>query len=388
MASRTFTAESIQAAISMVKESIGPDAVILNTRRLPKKARDPYGKDMFEVIAANSNENEPKQAKQGAVPLKKQTTSAPAENDRDQDNGPQALMSIQAELDALKDMIKMLSVSDGLPEMIRRFPECMALFNRLAGSGMTERRARRFMSIACEAFDDKEASGSEINRKVIDILLGTLEVTDPFIEINTGDTKKTKAFALIGPTGSGKTTTIAKLAAELSLVRKLKVGIISVDGYRIGALEQIKTYASIMGIQCMAAFSREDLNLAMAKMDNKDVILLDTAGYSHFDSQKMNELSELIMTGGDVATLLVLSATTSKEDMLEASKRYSVLKPSSYVFTKLDETCRPGVILDQIMDMRMPVSFLANGQRVPDDLVAATRKKIMGFVFEGRKIAA
>lgn len=387
MASRTFTAESIQAAISMVKESIGPDAVILNTRRLPKKARDPYGKDMFEVIATKSAETAPQPSKPGAVIDKK--ADIPVQEIIVQENARQPqLETIQAELDALKDMIKMLTVSDGLPEKIRLLPECMALFNRLAGSGLTERRARRFMSIACEALEGKESTGSDINRKVIDILLGTLEVADPFTEINPGSTKRNKAIALIGPTGSGKTTTIAKLAAELSIVRKLRVGIISVDGYRIGALEQIKTYASIMGIQCMAAFSREDLALAMSKMDNKDVILIDTAGYSHFDVQKMTELSDLILKGDDISTLLVLSATTSKEDMLEASKRYAVLKPSAYIFTKLDETCRPGVILDQIMDMRMPVAFLANGQRVPEDLVAATRKKIMGFVFEGRKIAA
>lgn len=138
----------------------------------------------------------------------------------------------------------------------------------------------------------------------------------------------------------------------------------------------------------MAAFSREDLSIAMSKMDGKDVILIDTAGYSHFDTQKMNEISDLIQKDADISSLLVLSATTSKEDMLEASKRYSALNPSAYVFTKLDETCRPGVILDQILDMRMPVAFMTNGQKVPDDLVAATRKKIMGFVFESRRISS
>lgn len=395
MASRTFTAESIQAAISMVKESIGPDAVILNTRRLPKKTRDPYGKDMFEVIATQSSTPAIQPAKQGAALLKKpeKLQSQPAQGSHNstglnESEENSAFATIQAELDALKDMIKTLSFSDGIPDAVRRLPECMNLFSRLAGSGLTERRARRFMSIAFEAMEGKDFSASDLNRKVIDVLLGTLEVSDPFTEINNGNVKKNKAFALIGPTGAGKTTTIAKLAAELSIVRKLKVGVISVDGYRIGAIEQIKTYTSIMGIQCMAAFSREDLALAMSKMEGKDVILIDTAGYSHFDTQKMNEISDLIQRDDDISSLLVLSATTSREDMLEASKRYAALNPSAYIFTKLDETCRPGVILDQILDMRMPVAFMTNGQKVPDDLVAATRKKIMGFVFESRKISS
>jgi len=393
MASRTFTAESIQAAISMVKESIGPDAVILNTRRLPKKTRDPYGKDMFEVVATQPSPPAVQSGKAGASLLKRseRPQSQPALNAHNSMNSNEsaeksasALETIQAELDSLKDMIKMLSFSDGIPDSVRSLPECMNLFNRLAGTGLTERRARRFMSIAFEAMEGKDFSASDLNRKVIDVLLGTLEVIDPFTEINNGN--KNKAFALIGPTGSGKTTTIAKLAAELSIVRKLKVGVISVDGYRIGALEQIKTYTSIMGIQCMAAFSKEELALAMSKMEGKDVILIDTAGYSHFDTQKMNEISALIHKDEDISSLLVLSATTSKEDMLEASKRYAALNPCAYIFTKLDETCRPGVILDQILDMRMPVAFMTNGQKVPDDLVAATRKKIMGFVFEGRKV--
>ncbi len=398
MASRTFTAESIQAAISMVKESIGPDAVILNTRRLPKKAKDPYGKDMFEVIATQSSEPSKPSIKAGAVlakkperpqnPFSRITADHVMPEEREIEKPTPALSAIQAELDALKDMIKTLTFSDGIPEAVRSIPECMALFNRLASTGLTEKRARRFMSIAHESMDGRSFTGSELNRKVIDLLLSTIDVTDPFIEIGAANQNKCRAFALVGPTGSGKTTTIAKLAAELSIVRKLKVGVISLDGYRIGALEQIKTYASIMGIQCMAAFSSEDLAIAMKKMENKDVILIDTAGYSHFDTDRMSEISGLIGNGTDISTLLVLSATTSREDMLEAAKRYSALKPEAYVFTKLDETCRPGVILDQILDMRMPVAFITNGQKVPDDLVAATRKKILGFVFEGRRFSS
>lgn len=391
MASRTFTAESMQAAIGMVKENIGPDAVILNTRRIPKKARDPYGKDLFEVIAAESSSitDTGRQPKSGATLLRRPENMAVQQADssaRAEKSSP-AIESIQAELDSLKNMIRMLTTSDGLPDPVRKLPECVNLFNRLAGSGLTEKRARHFMRLGHEHFENTDFTASDINRKVIDILLGSLEVTDPFLETVSESGNATRVIALVGPTGSGKTTTIAKLAAELSITRKLKVGVISVDGYRIGALEQIKTYTSIMGIQCMAAFSREELASAIDRMQNKDVILVDTAGCNHFDKNRMQELSDLVLCCG-VSSILVLSATTSREDMLEAARHYSVFNPSSYIFTKLDETCRPGVILDQVMDMRLPVSFLTNGQKVPDDLVAATRKKIMGMVFEERRSAA
>ena len=176
------------------------------------------------------------------------------------------------------------------------------------------------------------------------------------------------------------TTTIAKLAAILSLKQGKAVGIVSVDSYRISAVEQLRTYASIMGLPCMSAFSREDLIKAIKTLPNKDIILIDTAGQSHLDKDRMKELGRLMMGSLAITNHLVLSATTEQRDMKEATDSFAALKPESYVFTKLDETRRRGGIIDQVLDSQIPISYITNGQRVPGDIIPADKRTILRFV--------
>jgi flagellar biosynthesis protein FlhF len=206
-----------------------------------------------------------------------------------------------------------------------------------------------------------------------------VSVTDPFAGKENGRC----AVAFVGPTGVGKTTTIAKLSAELSLKQKKKVGIISVDSYRIGAVDQLKTYAAIMGLPFLSAFSKEDLGRAMKKMAGRDVILIDTAGQSHRDVKRLKELGALLGDSLSIDTHLVLSAATKSEDMKAAADSFSILKPSSYVFTKVDETGTRGGLLDQLMDRKLPVSFITNGQRVPEDIFTASPRRLLKLVLQG-----
>jgi flagellar biosynthesis protein FlhF len=132
-----------------------------------------------------------------------------------------------------------------------------------------------------------------------------------------------------------------------------------------------------MGLPCLPAFSNEDLQNALKKMENRDIILVDTAGQSHLDMDRMRELGQLMAGGTNIRNHLVLSATIKREDMLEAAKNFSTLSPRSYIFTKIDETRTRGGLLDQIMDIHLPISFLTNGQRVPEDIMAATHKRVL-----------
>ena len=186
--------------------------------------------------------------------------------------------------------------------------------------------------------------------------------------------------AFVGPTGVGKTTTIAKLAAELTFKRKKRVGLISIDNYRVGAFEQLKAYASIMGIGCIPAFSTEDFSMAIDKMCSMDIILIDTAGHSHSDKIKMDELAGVVNGSFNVSVHLVLSMATGAVDMKEAASAFAVLNPVTYVFTKIDETRMCGKIFDQINELKMPVSLITNGQRVPEDLIIPDRKKLLSII--------
>jgi flagellar biosynthesis protein FlhF len=186
----------------------------------------------------------------------------------------------------------------------------------------------------------------------------------------------------VGPTGVGKTTTIAKLAAFLSFTRKMKVGLVSIDNYRIGAFEQLKAYAGIMGLPCVPAFSRQDLACALDRMKSMDLVLIDTAGHSHYDKEKIDEILELVRNDFQISVHLTLSVTSELINMKEAASAFSVFNPDTYVFTKTDETKRCGKILDQAASYDLPVSLVTNGQKVPEDLIIPDRHELLKIILK------
>ena len=174
--------------------------------------------------------------------------------------------------------------------------------------------------------------------------------------------------ALLGPTGVGKTTTIAKLAAYFSLQKGMRVSLITADTYRISAVEQLKTYAEIMGLQLEIVYAPQELAKALAKCKGSQLVLLDTAGRSPKNQEQLEELQLLLSQVPQAEKHLVLSLTTCNRDALEIAKRFSVCAPDKVLFTKLDEASRCGVILNVLQQFPMKLSYVTNGQNVPDDL--------------------
>ncbi|MCW7753799.1 flagellar biosynthesis protein FlhF [Desulfobotulus sp. H1] len=414
MSVQTFRAPSIQEALAQVKSELGVNAVILSTRKAARDPRNPYAQGGFEVTAAveagidrpvlkkDSSVRKIRQS-HGGNEVKTQVVKRPsrfavkeAEEEKDRDvadvldrvansleggselGGNVGWQQVQHELVSIRDMLFLLQQGDGIPEFITRQPESLNLYTRLVRTGLTEKRARDLMEKASRtAGPGREA----LSRRVFVEMMDVIEGFTPFDTL--AGQRSVVAFA--GPTGVGKTTTIAKLAADLSLKQKKRVGLISVDSYRIGALEQLKTYAGIMGIPCLPAFNRDDLQTALRQMQNREVILIDTAGLSHLDHARMEELAGLLGGRQAIATHLVLSAATGRENMREAAENFSQLSPRSYVFTKLDETRKRGGILDQLADYPLPVSYITDGQRVPEDIHPVTRKGLLQRIFETRE---
>ncbi|MFH0730494.1 MAG: flagellar biosynthesis protein FlhF [Pseudomonadota bacterium] len=379
MAAKIFKAKSIQEAIGMIKAEMGAEAMILSTRRLPRGVRNPYGTDMFEVTAAPP----------GDV-LEKPAPEAPADlndgihnwlNRESEVKAPAGepglnLEGLRSELVTIKDMLFLFNQAGAMPDFLQMHPECLTLYTRLVRAGISEKRVGLLMKKAGGFSGEAKMSAEQIAKNIIRDIFSIVQVCDPF----GSNTDSRQVAAFIGPTGVGKTTTIAKLSAELSLKHKKRVGIISIDSYRIGAIEQLRTYADIMGLPCLPAFSAEDFQHALGRMENRDIILVDTAGQSHLDMGRMRELGRLMAGETVIANHLVLSATIKREDMLEAAKNFSVLSPRSYVFTKVDETRTRGGLIDQVMDLSLPVSYITNGQRVPEDIMGATQKRILQLV--------
>lgn len=376
MSARTFKANSIKEAIGQVKASLGAEAMILSTRRIPKGPQNPYGKDCFEITAAPQDDMSVS-IQAGPEKMREKPASWIGEPSILEYGGD--WQDIRSELSEIKDMLLISNRISGIPQLLGLHPACLSLYSRLLATGISEQRVWAFMK-AGGAFEPKPAADPEaVTRHVVKALKGVIRVTDPFPKKE--GTRSVAAF--VGPTGVGKTTTIAKLSAELSLKQKRNVGIISVDSYRIGALDQLKTYASIMGLPCFSAFNREDLAQALQKMEGKDVILIDTAGQSHRDIKRLKELGELLGKDLSIETHLVLSTAIKPDDMKEAATNFSILKPSSYVFSKVDETRTRGGIIDQLLDLKLPVSYITNGQRVPEDIFCATQKRVLRLVLQG-----
>ncbi len=190
-----------------------------------------------------------------------------------------------------------------------------------------------------------------------------------------------RVVALLGPTGVGKTTAIAKLGARLALEQKKKVMLVTLDSNRIGAAEQLKTYAGLMGLPFRALQHGAELAELVREQAQRDYILVDTAGRNQRDTAAVGELSDALQDSLGIERHLVLSATTKAVDMQEIVDRFGVCGPDHLLFTKLDETSTFGPIFNELVRTRKPLSYLSDGQRVPEDLHAVRGEQFVDIIF-------
>jgi flagellar biosynthesis protein FlhF len=194
-----------------------------------------------------------------------------------------------------------------------------------------------------------------------------------------------RSICLIGPTGVGKTTTIAKLAAAFKLRQRQKVGLITIDTYRIAAVDQLRTYANIIGVPLKVVLTPAELVAAMKEMADCDTILIDTAGRSPTDQLKLNELSGFIAAAKPTEVHLVLSSTTHQENMEAALEQFSKVRVDQIIFTKLDEAVSFGVLLNVARKASRALSYLTTGQDVPDNIEAGQPRRLARLIL-GEKV--
>jgi flagellar biosynthesis protein FlhF len=185
-----------------------------------------------------------------------------------------------------------------------------------------------------------------------------------------------RVIALVGPTGVGKTTTTAKLAAMYALNHGNQVALITMDIFRVGAVEQLKTYSRIMGIPLEVASTPRELEKAFEKHSSCDLIFIDTAGRSHKDKEKLDEMRTFLENKVPIDVYLCLSATTKDRELEEILHRFSIFQISKLVFTKIDECESFGNIVNLLMKDNLPIAYFTTGQRVPEDIEVATPEKL------------
>jgi flagellar biosynthesis protein FlhF len=195
--------------------------------------------------------------------------------------------------------------------------------------------------------------------------------------------RKSSIIALVGPTGVGKTTTIAKLAAIEKLVNRKDVGLISADTYRIGAIEQLRTFAAIADIPMEVAYKPSDVTAALRRYRGKDIVFLDTVGRSQRSRKELLQLGKFIGAADPDEIHLVMSASTGMRTALEIIKEFRALKPTRLLFSKLDEAASLGSLLTIATTQRLPMSYLTTGQAVPDDIMILEPERFASMVYSG-----
>jgi len=236
----------------------------------------------------------------------------------------------------------------------------------------------------------KEACGLDIDTNKLDlntsffkeaIIKGVqkkIKFTGP-LKIPKGGLK-VKAF--VGPTGVGKTTNLFKIASELVINQKLKVAVISIDTFKVGAIQQARAYANILNIPFFAVTDSKNLKKILSNMSNIDIVLIDTVGRSHYDYWRLGEMKEILGGGNDLMDIsLVISCNYKNSEAIEIVNRYRTFFPiNSIFFTKIDETYKPGILVNLPIKTDIPVSFISTGQRVPEDIRLLNPERIANYL--------
>jgi len=370
---KRYEVGSIQEALTKIKGDLGENAVILSTKRL-KGGKIP----LLEVTAAR-DENENRQSSQehretqGSVssPAGGSTDLSMIRKDLDE---MKSLMRdfrnddhIRRELNQLKDHLNNLTDILGTWEK-NLFPGPPSqIYYNLVANGLSRERAYKLVNTI-----DRIDSYDNTVKAVENTIAKTVPVC--------GKKKRKGVFAFVGPTGVGKTTTLAKLAAHYAMSEKLGVALISADTYRIAAAEQLKTYARIMDLPIKVVSEKEDFKQALNRFSDRDIILVDTPGKSRNDEGYMEKLRDFLSVGIPVETNLLMSLTSSRDNMLDTASRFGIINCDNIIFTKVDEATGFGSMYDVIDQVGKPVSYLTNGQNVPNDIEDANPDRIARLI--------
>ena len=191
-----------------------------------------------------------------------------------------------------------------------------------------------------------------------------------------------RIVALLGTTGVGKTTTLAKIAAKFVLEQRSNVALITADTYRISAVEQLKTYSDILELPLEIVYNPQELASSIERHRNKELILIDTAGRSQHNEYQMKELDEFLRVNPRIEKHLVISATTKYTDARQIMSKFSQVAPDKVIFTKIDETGSLGMIVNLLHDSKYSLSYITTGQSVPDDIERANSDILTNFLLE------
>ncbi len=347
---KKFYGVSAYEAMLKMKKELGSDAVILNTRTVREKGLIGFfkkpkveitaayeEKDIFKLNVSNHNLNK-----------------------------------INQELENLRNMVE--EISSNIVERKTEIPQRLEIYQKkLIENGVNYYIATAILKTLGEQINLEDKDEEKIKDIVRYTLLEYIGDGKP-LYLNKGEQK---VVFFIGPTGVGKTTTLAKLAAQLVISNQYEIGLITSDTYRIAAVDQLKTYSDILKLPLEVVYDEKDMFQALVNFKEKDIILVDTAGKNHKHIDAEDEIISLMKSVKNKEIYLVISGTTSYNTLKSIISHYDFIEDYSIIFTKIDEADNCGNILNVKYLTKKPVSYITTGQNVPDDIEIFDKNKVV-----------
>ncbi|GLC32365.1 flagellar biosynthesis protein FlhF [Clostridium omnivorum] len=383
---KRYIVSNMNEAMTRIRYELGKDAVIISQRKIKKPGlMGFFSKKVIEVTAAvENNKKKEEDMTESIEAIKKLMKQDGTIDSADISVPKKEKVTILREKEVYKPESQAMQ-----SKQVDLYKEMQEMKNMLGNildksQGLTETGVKSDLVSKLE--------DNDVNDKAIKKILSHMEIQGEDLEekekaryaiesmISESDVKMEGSVVLVGPTGVGKTTTIAKLAGRLSLLEKKKVGLITIDTYRIGAVEQLKTYADIMNIPFKVVFTIKEMEAAVEAMSDCDVILIDTTGRSSKNAMQISELRAFVEKVNTDNIHLVISCTTKNKDIDSIVEGYKQLKYNNVIITKLDETQSYGSIINILEIAKKPISFITTGQNVPDDIRKPSTKEISNLI--------
>ncbi len=318
-------------------------------------------KNYYDPVKSQSERQIQDEYYQSSQPVKSQMNY----DDREYNLLKREILGIKRMMQDMTVKIQDKSYLPGIPENFRR------VFQSLLNQEISEDISKRIVESLRIVSSESSLNSIEFEKKFGDIISPIIKTDNPLKSHKQGD-----IIFFVGPTGVGKTTTLTKIAAMLTLELRKKIGILTIDTYRIAAVDQLKTSADIMGIQVGVSYNPGELKTMLEKFKNYDLILVDTAGRSQNNEMQMSELKRYMELSSPQYVFLTGSMNTRISDLRDILEHFSVVSPTHLILTKMDETRVYGSLIEVSNNFEIPISFVTNGQRIPEDIMIADPRRL------------
>lgn len=359
---KSYFANTVEAALALARQELGDETLLIDSRRTSREARH---LGVYEVIVEAAPE----------APAKTSPPGLPGTPKDDLDRVAREMEGLRAEMKRLEDAVRR---SVAFPGAFEETSGLTTLAARLAAADLSADAVRELLARTGRAARGGNGTPTESDRwhAAGEVCRQMFEVAAPY-EPKAG---ARKIIAVAGPPGAGKTSLLVKLAMHYSLRARRPAALISADYVRIAAADQLRCYAAILGLPFFSAETAGGLALLLDELKNKELVFLDTPGLSPREMAAASGLAELLSGHSEVETHLVLTSGGRTADLLDAAERWSIFRPHCLAFTKLDETTAYGPMFAVAARCGLPISFLTNGQRIPEDFEFASERRILDLL--------